>query len=73
MAWKGSTPSSIAGNIIEGGAIDTQVTGTGNLGEQEAGLTVGTSVVLTFCLGFLTNVSFFNENASLSRRLCQSC
>ena len=44
MAWKASTPSSIAGNIIEGGAIDTQVTGTGNLGEQEAGLTVGTSV-----------------------------
>ena len=70
MAWKASTPSSIAGNIIEGGAIDTQVTGTGNLGEQEAGLTVGTSVVLTFCL--LTNVSFFNENTSLSRRLCQS-
>ena len=44
MAWKASTRSSIAGNIIEGGAIDTQVTGTGNLGEQEAGLTVGTSV-----------------------------
>ena len=70
MAWKASTPSSIAGNIIEGGAIDTQVTGTGNLGEQEAGLTVGTSVVLTFRL--LTNVSFFNENTSLSKRLCQS-
>ena len=70
MAWKGSTLSSIAGNIIEGGAIDTQVTGTGNLGEQEAGLTVGTSVVLTFRL--LTNVSFFDENTSLSRRLCQS-
>ena len=51
-------PSSIAGNIIEGGAIDTQVTGTGNLGEQEAGLTVGTSVVLTFRIGLLTNAMY---------------
>ena len=58
MALKGSMPSSIAGNIIEGGAIDTQVTGTGNLGEQEAGLTVGTSVVLTFRIGLLTNAMY---------------